>query len=64
MARGGLGQLDEVCGRGTQRREQQEEPAKALLHPGEPVGWSGAGEPRMQASPLAGEENYQAISVS
>lgn len=36
----------------------------APLHPGELVRWSGAGEPRMQDSPLGGEGNYRAISIS
>jgi len=36
----------------------------ALLHPGEPVRWSGAGDPWTQESPLGGERNYRAISVS
>jgi len=36
----------------------------ALLHPSEPVRWSGAGDPWTQESPLGGERNYRAISVS
>lgn len=56
MAHRGLGQLDGACIRGMG--------CSAPLHPGEPVGWSGAGEPRMQDSPLGRVGNYQAISIS